>query len=201
MKVKSRHHPEIRRNKSAEGIKIHGELCIKESWLVLKKKLENISKSALSFLWPFPAECGWYLPAAAARFSSLGRHIAAFLHCCGLYLSVYYSDRGYTAVTWRRRHLGPGSGCGLPAVLRSPRPRTLRPGEAQCGPARSGLARPGPCPARSGAALGELMAPPGVPRPRLLPRCAAARPAVLAVARRSAGSRAQLGGTFLRTRS
>lgn len=58
MKVKSRHHPAIRRNKSAEGIKIHRELCIKESWLVLKKKLENISKSALSFLWPFPPARG-----------------------------------------------------------------------------------------------------------------------------------------------
>lgn len=48
MKVKSRHHPEIRRNKSAEGVEKHGELCIKESWLVLKKTLENVSESALN---------------------------------------------------------------------------------------------------------------------------------------------------------
>lgn len=81
-------------------------------------------------------------------------------------------------------------------------PGMPRPSEAQCGPARRGLARPGPvrpCPARRSAALGELMAPPGGPHPRLPP--ALRGRSALAVVRPSVGSPAQLGGTFLRKRS
>lgn len=79
-------------------------------------------------------------------------------------------------------------------------PGTLRPSEAQCGPgrtARRGLARPEPCPARPGAALGELVAPPGGPRQRLPPAVRGRSARVAGCA----GPPAPLGGTFLRTRS